>query len=114
MGQIAYHHLTRKVTTISPYKYRLILPQKICNKLAPKAIDIFLSLEEKIDLGIEEAADTPPPGHLVFIVFFFLQIMHRVGSTDWRIGPTTPTRSSLIPVEIYIYIYIYIKKNFKK
>ena len=28
MGEIPYHHLTRKVTTISPYKYQPILPQK--------------------------------------------------------------------------------------
>ena len=51
--------------------------KKGCNELAPKAIDLFLSLEERTDLGIGEATDTPLPDHLVSAVF--LQIMHRAG-----------------------------------
>ena len=80
MGEIPYHHLTRKVTTISPYKYRSILPQKVCNNLALKAVDIFLSLDDRTDLGIGEASGTPLPDHLVSIVF--LQITHRTGSAN--------------------------------
>ena len=87
MGEIPYHHLTRKVTTISPYKCRSILPQKVCGKLAPKAVDLFLSFEDKTDLGIGKAASTHPPGHLVLLLLLADNTSRRIDGSAQRLQP---------------------------
>ena len=69
MGEISYHHLTRKVTTISPINADPFYHKEVCSELAPKAVDLFLSLEERTDLGIGEAAGAPLRDHLVSVVF---------------------------------------------
>ena len=43
--------------------------KEVCSELAPKTVDLFLSLEERTDLGIGEAVGAPLSDHPVSIVF---------------------------------------------
>ena len=82
----------------------------------PKAVDFFLSLEERTDLGIGEASGTPLSDHLVSIVF--LQITHHAGSAN-RPNDSNPLQSNTdkkstiknIFCIIKQYFYIFIVKN---
>ena len=60
--------------------------KKVCSELALRAVDLFMSLEERIDLGIGEAVGAPLPDHPVSNVFVD-NASRRIGESAQRLQP---------------------------
>ena len=97
---ISYHHPTRKVIMITHYKYQATPSVKGTHKTSfPKQL-IFFFQQERTDLGIGEAAGDPHQS------FLFLVFTEEFDVQNQRTEPTNSTSSSLVSIEKALYIYI--------